>query len=167
MFVKWRKKHIIKLHGLAVWSQAQTTPVMHKSIARKANWATFNKHKTGRGYLIINSWSKKIQDEDWCKATFKRYAYKKHSLSHTQKKSTATLLHFHGEEGAHLVSEYHPRKQILCCITSRMGFQKPRNTRGGKITYLALFIYPNDVRFSMLIITHPQTLERKKRSRIP
>lgn len=92
----------------------------------------------------------------------------KTTLSHTHKKKyTATLLHFHGEEGAHLVSEYHPRKQILCCITSRMGFQKPRNTRGGKTTYLALFIYPNDVRFSMLIITHPQTLERKKRSRIP
>lgn len=86
VFVKWREKHIIKLHGLAVWSQAQTTPVMHKSIARKANWATFNKHKTGRGYLIINSWSKKkIQDENWCKATFKRYAYKKHSHTQTQK----------------------------------------------------------------------------------
>lgn len=31
-----------------------------------------------------------------------------------------------------------------------------------KKTYL-VHIYPNDVRFSMLIITHPQTLERKKK----
>ncbi len=64
------------------------------------------------------------------------------------------------------VSEYHPRKQILCCITSKVDFQKPRrNRRDGKYIYLVLFVYPNDVRFSMLIITHPQTIERKKKDR--
>lgn len=88
VFVKWREKHIIKLHGLAVWSQAQTTPVMHKSIARKANWATFNKHKTGRGYLIINSWSKKKKSR--MRTDVKPHLkdmHTKNTLSHTHKKN--------------------------------------------------------------------------------
>lgn len=87
VFVKWREKHIIKLHGLAVCSQAQTTPVMHKSIARKANWATFNKHKTGRGYLIINSWSKKKKSR--MRTDVKPHLkdmHTKNTHTHTQKK---------------------------------------------------------------------------------
>lgn len=46
----------------------------------------------------------------------------------------------------------------------RMDFQKPKKqTRWGEKTYLVQFKYPNDVRFSMLIITHPQTTVRGRK----